>query len=484
MNRQDFLPAVPAVILLSLLTARVPMAWSHAREVAGYFQARGFLAYGLDSYFYLTPLESYSALHLHSTLSAPLVGLGYLEGGRLISLLAALVGVALLAAIARQLNAPQVAVVTPLALWLHPLFIRFAYAWMPETVSIALTTGSVYAILRYLNSKRNQWYLASLVCIIAGITNHMWEATMVVPIVALLITQKEYVRAAVTSLFTVGAVSVVWYLTGLQPTGTSNLTRYGTHAIGIQFLGSGEFWFSHLSPHPLYLAVTLTLPASILAGVYWTWRAYQTRLQNATPVLLSAWFGSALALPLFLARGYSIHPYYAWAQLAPLALSGGFAIRYATSYLPWNRDRMTTATLSSLLIGIVVYLLFFEVGILSGMGVMGIEKATIPAVDNNLEVPEEEIHSAARKVRSSDVTSIDEVRFVGDWGQTVEGASYQDTRELTRLLIYSGLPVKDRDLNDRGQSGPKFGAGEGCQIKVIKSGSEITVKNCSEQMQR
>lgn len=480
MNRRDLLSAVPAAILLPLLTARVPIAWSHAREVAGYFQARGFLTYGISSYFYLTPLESYSALHLHSMLSAPLVGLGYLEGGRLVSLLAALVAVVHLTAIARERNAPQVAAVAPLVLWLHPLFARFAYAWMPETLSIALTTGAVYTTLRYVTSKHDQWYLISLTCIVAGITNHMWEATIVLPVAAILVTQGEYIRATVTSLVTVSAVGIVWYITGLQPTGASNLTRYGTHAIGIQFLGSSDFWLSHLSPHPLYLAVTLTLPASVLAGIYWTWRAHQTQYRSMTPVLLSAWFGSALVVPLFLARGYSIHPYYAWAQLAPLALSGGFAVRYVVTHMPVDRERMATATLSSLFVGIVVYLLVFEIGILAGMGVTSVEKATIPAADDKVELPEEEIRSAAREIQSSNATTADDIRFVGDWGQNMGEASYQDTRGLTRLLIYSELPVLDRDLNDRHQYGPKFGLGGDCRIKVIKSGKEIFVENCSQ----
>jgi hypothetical protein len=351
---------------------------------------------------------------------------------------------------------------------------------MPETLSIALTSGAVYTTLRYLNSKRDQWYLISLACIIAGITNHMWEATILLPVASLLAIHGEYVRAMVSSMVTVGTVSAVWYLTGLQPTGASSLTRHGTHAVGIQFFSSSEFWLAHLSPHPLYLAVTLTLPASILAGAYWTWRAYQTRLQNVTAVLLSAWFGSALAIPLFLARGYSIHPYYAWAQLIPLALSGGFATRYTFTHFSVDSERATTVASSSLVVGIVVYLLVFEVGVLAGMGVTGVEKATVPAVDDKLEIPEKEIHTAARDIRSSDATTADDVRFVGDWGQNVEGASYQDTRGLTRLLIYSGLPVADRDLNDDRQGGPKFGSGEDCHIKVVKSELEITVRDCSD----
>jgi hypothetical protein len=308
----------------------------------------------------------------------------------------------------------------------------------------------------------------------------MWEATIVLPVAAILVTQGEYIRATVTSLVTVSAVGIVWYITGLQPTGASNLTRYGTHAIGIQFLGSSDFWLSHLSPHPLYLAVTLTLPASVLAGIYWTWRAHQTQYRSMTPVLLSAWFGSALVVPLFLARGYSIHPYYAWAQLAPLALSGGFAVRYVVTHMPVDRERMATATLSSLFVGIVVYLLVFEIGILAGMGVTSVEKATIPAADDKVELPEEEIRSAAREIQSSNATTADDIRFVGDWGQNMGEASYQDTRGLTRLLIYSELPVLDRDLNDRHQYGPKFGLGGDCRIKVIKSGKEIFVENCSQ----
>lgn len=71
---------IPGIVLIPLLTAPLPMSYHTAREIAGYFQALAFLRDGILSYTYLTPKENLSGLHLHSVLSSPLVGFGYIEG--------------------------------------------------------------------------------------------------------------------------------------------------------------------------------------------------------------------------------------------------------------------------------------------------------------------------------------------------------------------------------------------------------------------
>jgi hypothetical protein len=180
---------LPFLVMLPLLTSPISM-WYHAqREGAGYFQALAFTRLGIDSFSTLTPVESLSSLHLHSLLSAPLIELGYVEGGRLISLLAAIVAVILVGRIGYELSGREVALLAPGILLIHPLFLTHSYAFMPETLSIALTTGCLLATIRYVNHDDTRYIYAAITCFALGVANHMWEATILLPVVVYLLLE-------------------------------------------------------------------------------------------------------------------------------------------------------------------------------------------------------------------------------------------------------------------------------------------------------
>jgi hypothetical protein len=481
------LAALPALLSFPLLRAELPIAWSNAREVAGYFQTMAFLEYGLESFFILSPAESYSSLHLHSFLSTPFVAVGYVEGGRLISWTAAIAGSLIVYALIQQFTTDNwPAVIGALLLWMHPLFMRLSYTYMPETLSIALTSGAVLAIFRYRDSKDLRWVAVGWACLILGITNHMWEAIIAGPIVAIFIYDRDYWFAGATSIITILSVGAIYAITELQPTGGSSLSGYGTHAVGIEFLASPTFWIPFDSFHPLYIAVMLTLPISLIATAYWG--VIFLRQRDPTSLLLATWLLSALSLPLFLARGYSIHPYYGWAQLAPLCITGGiWAAKIVPALSEWTSipsRRVIQSVVGGVFGVVVLYAIVFELGLLAGAGIPVVEEATIPAQHETLDFGQETYRDAANEVRESDVYNSDEIVFVGDWGQSSTPPKYVYTKEATKILIYSNVGIPERNI-DQTNRGPSFISNteaakgiEECEILIIRHGDEIHTEPC------
>lgn len=109
-----FIPAIP---LIPMLLAPIPMYYHPAREVAGAFQTIAIIDDGWNSYTYITLQESFSALHLHSLLSSIFVGVGYTEGGRLVSFLGALSTVLLLVWIGLLLGRRRAGIIAGATLW-------------------------------------------------------------------------------------------------------------------------------------------------------------------------------------------------------------------------------------------------------------------------------------------------------------------------------------------------------------------------------
>jgi hypothetical protein len=121
---------VPVVSVIPLLTVELPVTHHQAREIAGYYQSLGLIRLGIESFFIQTPSESFSSgLHLHSVFSSAFLSLGYYEGGRLVSLVFAIVAVTAVAYISVQFVGIRVALLAPLFLWAHPFFLRSAYLY-------------------------------------------------------------------------------------------------------------------------------------------------------------------------------------------------------------------------------------------------------------------------------------------------------------------------------------------------------------------
>ncbi|WP_436930045.1 ArnT family glycosyltransferase [Halosimplex halobium] len=434
----------PAVALLPLLTAKIPVTIHGAREIAGYFQALGFVRTGLESYLYLTPEESFSALHLHSLLSAPLVAAGYHEGGRLISLLAAVGAAGCVALIARQLAGDRAMVLAPAVLWANPAFVRHAWVFEPDSLSIALTCATVYCALEYVQTNREPWFAGTAVLLVLGITNHMWEATVALPVVVLLATAGKIRRAAGLGLLAGTAILGVLYVTGLQPEGPSSLTVHGTQTVGIQVFVSSDFWLAHLDlyqglPVPYGVALTILLPVSVLACGGWLYRAVMTGSRRA--YLLASWTASGLAIPVLLAHGYLIHYYYLWGLFAPVAVTVAVCcteLRPAWDLGDWlpTRDRTVRIIALSLVTMSMLYAVVFQVGALGGSGAPVVQHVEGERTENP------EATRAGRQLAEYSIDA-DDLVFVGDWETDF-------TRSAGRVAVYSDVLFRERNMRDSG----------------------------------
>jgi hypothetical protein len=474
---------LPAFAVAPLLFSPLPLTEgvdAHtAREIAGYFQALAFLETGLDSFTFLTPGESFSALHLHSLLTTPLLALGYTEGGRLISLIGGIVSAALLYQLAHYFVDRQIAVLTPALLWIHPLFVRSSARWWPDTISIAFTLAALYAAFRYCDSHQRLWYLGTLLAVSLAITNHMWEATIALPLVALFAYERDWLEAAGVVLTTGTTIVFVWLATHLQPAGASSLTHYAVWNNPMILL-SPDWWIfiKGVASHPIVYSQTLTLPIGLVGLAWASVQVYQTRGRRY--VVLTAWLVSGAAIPLLLPMGFDAHVYYLWGLLAPIAVLGTDVLNRIAHRVAVNRE--TAVRHLTVVVVIVACLsgLMFEVGVFADSDIPAVNEVG-DGLEPNAGVGYGEATAAGKAIRSASVRNPNGIVFVGDWGQDPD-ASFQKLPAATRTIIYSGVLPRARSLSYEVPDTPRFVTNESqvkqCAVMVTKSNETVTVHKC------
>lgn len=488
LRRLWVLAVLPAIVLLPVLSAPLPLTNSHGlREIAGYFQALALLRTGFESFTYLTPSESLSALHLHSLLSTPFIALGYREAGRLVSLVAAIVGAVVLSKLATDAYGHRAGLLAPLFLWIQPLFARFAARWWPEAVSIALTIGAVYAAYQYTQSDDRRFALLTLVLLGVAPTNHMWEASIALPITALFVATRKCRYAALSTIVTGAAIAGVWVGTSFQPAGASTLTQFGLHNDPTILLDLS--WWNRMAKfptHPTVVEQTFLTPAAIIVTAITGYRAFDGF--DPRDVLISTWVLSGLAIPLLLPFGADNHMYYLWGLVAPIALFCASETSRLISAAPdtVNRQKVTHGVLSVLLITALISGLVFETGIFEAAG--GPEPLST-AVDGDMHSQVDgfkygELKGVGQEIRSNGVTRASDITFVGEWGQS--GGAHLSPRERTlrfaqrRVLIYSDVLV----IGQGGEqsSRPSFVGNEteatDCVRRVVRNETAVWTEPC------
>lgn len=471
--------ALPAVLVVPLLSISIPIAYHPQREGAGYFQALAFSRLGWESFVVVTPDESISGLHLHSLLSAPLVELGYVEGGRLVSFIAAIAATLLVIQIALILDEPRAAVLAPLALWAHPLFVRHSFAFMPESLSIALTSGSVLFALRYVETERTSHYLAVLVLLTLAITTHLWEVVILAPLCTILVVNSKYRQAGSVALVGLLVTGVSRVVAASQLTGSPPTNRFMLLNAGPMFFQL-EWWTRYLNPNPFDLVFSLTLPVAICLVVLWG--TIWVRSRDRTALLLSTWLLSGIAIPFLFPGGFPYHRYYLWNVLVPLALSVGVLCAWIVpTRLP---DSVTAKQAVNVLVGLLlltamINVAAFELGAVTLSG----QDSVRYGGGNALTSPETK-QAAVRAglgIRECGVAQAAALTFVGDWSQ--EAIFWHPTGIV---LVYSDTMVRTRYVDDGG--GPVFnnssGDATGTTVSKIGPGLRIDCGSSSSKMRR
>lgn len=440
---------LPALGLLPLLAVPIPRGHHAAREVAGHFQALALLRDGIGSYGYVTLAESDAALHLYSVLSTPFVAAGYVEGGRLVSAVAAVCAALLLGWIAAQFYGEVAGVLTVAGLWANPYFLRFAWGVTPEATGIALTTGSVAAALRYDTTDDGRWFGVALVLLALGITNHGWEAVVALPVAAVVLHRGEWLRAG--SVFVVAglALVVVDAVVDLQPTG-ADTSSYLLGQSGSFLVLSVDWWAFWLAPvaglplSPFQLSRTVLFFGALVAVAIVGIAAL--RIRGRAETVLAAWLLSGIAIPFALPGGAIIHYYYLWAVVPPLTVALA-VVGSAVHSMVIRVTGVDSRTALRLVLCAVVVAGFVNVG------VGGVQPA--PSTDGGASATLEyrvdttpddlapgEAERAGRAVRQYGVDRADAVVFVGNWTGWIDGYGDYYRSGAVRVMVYSDTVVQ------------------------------------------
>lgn len=201
---------LPALALLPLLTRAIPTAHGGVREIASFYQSLALIQTGIDSFTFITLQETDAGLHLYSMLAAPLVAGGYLEAGRLVSAVAAVMAAISLGFVAGELYGDNGRLLAVPALFLNAYFFRYAWSLEPEALSVALTVGCVAATLRYVSTDNRRYFIVSMILLILGILNHSWEATIALPVVAILWYEDKLTKIPFVTGITLATVG--WFV--------------------------------------------------------------------------------------------------------------------------------------------------------------------------------------------------------------------------------------------------------------------------------
>jgi hypothetical protein len=425
----------PLLFLIPVLT--VPPAIHHAGvEFGHYSQSIALLNDGLTSFTYLTPQESFAGLHLYSILSAPLIAIGYTEGGRLVSFLAAIGTTVLAAKVAREEFDEVNYLFLPVLLWANSFFVFFASAIGPNVLSIFLTTAIIYTTLVSLSSESDYWTYATFILLMLAILNHGWEATIALPVFILYLYERRYISAITIPVVTVVSVGILQFGTALQPD-RSGAGGYSIMSSGLDIYHIPTWWTPHLQwPFPLGPTTVLLLVGSIAFVFWWTERFVQYRSRRSA--MMIAWLLSGLFIPVILPVGYIAHMYYLWGIVVPFTLSLGALLGTSYQIVSRGTNRETARRFAS---GLLVVLLLWNV-VLIGSFHAGIFDT--PGLENGKnkpgvgEVSNSEAIRAGERLADTGIKDSSQIVFVGNWETTYAGGLYKPSQ----VLAYAGINVK------------------------------------------
>ncbi|MFU1780721.1 ArnT family glycosyltransferase [Haloarcula japonica] len=470
-DARQILKYVPAVFLVPMFWSPIPSSHHTAREIAGYFQSRAFLTDPLQSFYYLTPLESFSALHLHSLVSAPLLAAGSYQAGRIVSFIAALCAVALVGAFSRDLFDSRVAVLTPLFLWMHPLFQRFATHWWPESLSIFLTCAVLFLTYRYTRTSNRTFYYTAAAVLAVSVTNHQWEASIALPMCALLWYHGYKKEVIQTGLVTGASVGMVTAIKSLQPTSGSLFATYGILDYWpMLFDPAWYFRLRKLSEDPFSIAMSVTLP---LALCVLAWSMYEYLVaQSERSLIIGSWIFSGIIIIALLPRGFKYHYYYAWTLLVPLAFAATLAVRRGLDTLN-SRDYAINS--NHLVIVLVLSASLYGFGFESGLGL-----TTAPSEPYSVET-QSQVQNAGNELEQMNIKYGSQIAFAGGW-KDKDAIKYHEVVTLSRVLIYGDVTVRERDLIQGDGVGPRIVEDHqhatDCQAVIFNSDGHISVSQC------
>jgi len=445
------LALVPVLLYLPAILEPLPMQYYGGRETAFYFISLSIVELNVRSWLVLTIYESWSSPHLYSFVSAPFVAVGFVEGGRLVSLLATVAGALAIGYVTARFTDTRGGLVAIGLYWLHPFVVRQSYVYQPEAMSMALTTGTIAVLVAYVRSefdRRGLFVLLGLLFVAPQ--THTWEASIGLPVVVYLAVHGRYREGVLAAGAAAAGVVASNLIVQLQPGGQSQLAGVSVLATGVDIFLNPSWWL--LPPGeargPVAVAMTITLVVAVVVTPVLGLNAVRRRDSRA--LLLGSWVLSGLVIVFLIPRGLVRHVYYAWAIVPPMIVIASVVLTDALDRIDVStlRDERVLAVVFALLIG--VYGVGFTYNAAGGLD-------SPVTLTDSWGIHEDEAKQAGLALRRAGVSGPDEIAFVGDWG--FNASTGLISTPGTVVLVYSGVLLDYRTAKVAVQKGdplPEF----------------------------
>lgn len=315
------------LVTLPYLTRPIPASYHPGNEAVVTSAALLRYRYGLAALQVVAPLEGRVEARLHSWLTVPLLALGYVEGGRLVSWVVSLASLVVLFFIGRQGWDTRIGALGTFLLAVSPAFSLFSYHILPENLSILFTSLAV--LLAMLPSPLTRWRGGLLLAVFTlGALNHIWETAILLPLLILLYRKRAW-------SWMVGLLALGVLVSGV------NILVFGTNYFQVPLSQQHHIrQYSFLHNADLFLSPRWWLPVDrvgsfpnlvasgyfllALGGVLYAAYRWLRGDGDDRTLLLASWLVAGLVPIFLLPRHYISHDYSVWGTLVPVSL--GLAI--------------------------------------------------------------------------------------------------------------------------------------------------------------
>jgi 4-amino-4-deoxy-L-arabinose transferase-like glycosyltransferase len=411
-------------------------------------------------------------------LSSPLIAIGYTEGGRLISWIAAVLAVAVTIRLVQHWIGDETALLSGTFLWFVPLFLLSSFSFMTESLSILLTTASVLCAVRAVDSKHNYWVIGCGIFLVLGVLTHLWEAIILLPVVIVFARAGRWRTAIIMGVVTICTVAVSFLLTHLQPRGGSSLSSYSAFGgNNWQYLIDLNWWLppvglldtgsraASFGVSPLRAVSKLMLLYAVFMLLYW---GYQSRREDDYSVVMFAWVLAGLSIPIALPRGFLAHYYYTWGLIVPIAITTAKVTKKFIDSSP----SITLTQLSTLAVTISLLLPLVLTPVVPF--VIGHETSITPAPGIQLVEPSDQALDRAEELKQYDLQSTDGIVFIEE---SVEVSDNEWSGSFPAyVLIYANLMITERTFDKPGGVSIVDSPPEDCTVIVYRD----RVKTCTD----
>lgn len=469
---------LPILLTISLLTVSIPIPLSPTREIAAYYQSLSAVTFGPLPGENFAVRQSDASLNVYSIIAAPLVGLGYLEAGRVVSYLFSIITTFSLSYILKQFSSHRAVYLSPLLLWVNPYFFVFTWTLFPEAVSLGATTSAVALILLYISEERIRWYIASLLMTVVGVANHGWELVILLPIVSLLLLKGKWKHslfyAAIPVFFAIFIKTIL-----LTHSTAADTSRFLITSTGPSIFITIEYWRELLgglsSGNPFNIVRSLHFIFGIATVAYW---AVFSEKSRTISIFMISYTVSGLSIAVLLPGGVT-HFYYLWAVIPPITLTAAILFDRIITRFENSIDSfqpiLNTVVVFLLVVAIAQVGVFVHMTDAAGTNTHRLGGVTPIPVD----VDKEELIITVDQVRETDVKGPEDIAFVGDWAVDknlprsgiVQIFIYSNTK-LTgewyiRDYVYHANDVQHLDMDQ-------------CEVFIKRvDSSNVTIHNCS-----